>query len=298
MSTMLAVMPISTPHLYVVSSRIILAPSNINQSGFQGDLPYWVVADAQGHSYGAPDVSYAAKLKREHNHAWQKLVGLNPHGDVVHDPTELPERRPSPIGSRRRTPSAISPTAQPPPARALTPMTADARGLREASHGPRPARPCSAPPSLQRKPLPALPEEDEKRPEVTACPVFPAAEIQKSKHARHLPADCEGDPLCAAHRKRPARAAGPHARAPLRLWEKRPKFGQRQCNDFDCTDRRCVDCAYLRSRGSALWMQFARPGVEERLRELDVFASSAEYAEHDLALLRLRATFQVRRTMG
>ncbi|KAI0833238.1 hypothetical protein BC628DRAFT_2521 [Trametes gibbosa] len=238
-----------------------------------------MTSSSHGRTYGVPDLPYVVKPRTPKSHTWQSLVGLNPYGDMVYVPTELPERRPSPIGSRRRcVPSTVSSNLQSPLVRNSTQAAQDARPPREdlRARGHSLARPSSAPPTLYLRPLSALPEEDE----------------------RHLPSECQGDPLCATHRKRPIRSAGPHKRTPLQLWQGRPKFGQKQCSDIDCTDRRCADCTYLRSRGNAVWMQLARPSIETKLRDVDVFAPRAEYTERPLALLRLRATFQVRRTMG
>lgn len=254
--------------------------------------------------------------------SWQSLAGFNTFGDSVLDPSELPQRQLSPIGSRRtphRPPlAALAPVPQRTQARPLPkpPTVVQAQGNR-ATH-PLPARPSSAPPRIQRIASVARVQEVEKIVEVPE-PLEDAQGTQTTVTAKieHPPSECQGDPLCPTHRKRPARETGPHKRAPLQLYESRPKFGyvappafyfclasmseltravysSRQCNDFDCTGRSCHDCKYLINRGGSLWAQLARPMIEDKLEDISL---DSAYAEDTLALLRFRATFQVRRSM-
>ncbi|KAL1949260.1 hypothetical protein VTO73DRAFT_8141 [Trametes versicolor] len=275
--------------------------AEVNGSTMLVDSAFWDSITFPGSTMNRRmyDLPRAEKPRSFSLPSWQSLAGFNTFGDSVLDPSELPQRQLSPIGSRRiphRPPlAALAPVPQRTQARPLPkpPTVVQAQGNR-ATH-PLPARPSSAPPRIQRIASVARVQEVEKIVEVPE-PLEDAQGTQTTVTAKieHPPSECQGDPLCPTHRKRPARETGPHKRAPLQLYESRPKFGSRQCNDFDCTGRGCMDCKYLINRGGSLWAQLARPMIEDKLEDISL---DSAYAEDTLALLRFRATFQVRRSM-
>ncbi|KAI0635702.1 hypothetical protein C8Q77DRAFT_586740 [Trametes polyzona] len=312
MSAMVALQPIQPslpPRLYAshVGSRRVLATSDLgpwmhNPASWNGTYLH-----INGELYRGMDcVPYVSKTHSSTHRTPLHSVALSTLGGDILDPSEVPQRRPSPIGSRRRHTRSPSPGLAPVSQHRVPPSSGDVlyevRGARKptvAVHVP--LRPSSAPPDLQRSrpPLAPLQEEDERRAEGPDSPAPPVPRTADAKGVKHSQVDCAGDPLCATHRKRPSgRRVGPHTRKPLALWANRPSFGKAQCNDAECTSRHCADCAYLRNRGGALWTQTVRPLIEDRLEEIDLSTPTSEYAEDMLALLRFRATFQVRRTMA
>ncbi|KAI0370336.1 hypothetical protein BV20DRAFT_966633 [Pilatotrama ljubarskyi] len=269
------------------------------------------------HSWSAPgfslkntdllDLPFASKPYSPTYATWDSVVSLDTYGDDVVDPNELPQRRPSPIGSRRRPrstsettpPRPTAPTVPTPPVASMyTDLTESA-----AERGRSLFRPSSAPPVMQRKHRPVLQQMQEVEEPEDECaagppqPLFPLRFLATAVPAipqKHDRSDCQGDPLCATHRTRPARLAGAHLRKPFDLWDKRPKLGEVQCDDFECIGTGCRDCAYLHSRGGALWSKIVRPLIEDRLDDMDL-TSVFDYAEEILPLVRLRATLRVRR---
>ncbi|OJT04825.1 hypothetical protein TRAPUB_4397 [Trametes pubescens] len=253
--------------------------------------------------------------------SWQSLASLNTVGDAVLDPSELPERQLSPIGSQRAAhrapPRALAPVPQRTQARPLPKPPTVAQAQVNRTIHELPARPLSAPPRIQR--IARAPVQEVEKIEEVPEPLetVQVGQTTATGKAEHLSSECQGDPLCATHRKRPARKTGPHKRRPFQLYEGRPQFGyvapltfyfcrvsmseltrvgysSIQCNDFDCTGRNCRDCAYLLNRGGSLRVQVARPMIEDKLKAID---EDSAYAEDTLTLLHLRATFQVRRLM-
>ncbi|KAH9902824.1 hypothetical protein C8Q73DRAFT_785457 [Cubamyces lactineus] len=267
------------------------------------------------------DLPYASKPRTVANASWNSLVGLDPHADAVYDPSEPRKSQPSPIGfpphtcQGRPAPALFSPSPMPigvsPPFGVVASTPAHPRDS-AAEYARSLTRPSSAPPRMQRRPLSVLQEAVEENPSPaesariqSPLPPLPSPQEAKSRRRGHSPSECAGDPLCATHRKRSTRHVrpmekpefidGPHKRRPLALWQRRPKFGARQCDDFDCLNRNCADCAYLRNRGSMLWSKLVRPCIEDRLEDIGV---QFDWAEDTLALLRFRATYQVRKTMA
>lgn len=230
-----------------VGGRPVLVPIDWDVVGYS----LAVAAAASGRKL--PELLYVTTPQVVATTTRQSSNGLETLGDVVLNPQEVRERRSSPIGSRHglgRASTPVAPSAQQAPARPLPtpPRVAQAdQGLKVL-----PIRPSSAPPFLERPPgLPAVQEVDERPAAVPAQPAFveapalPAPQEEKkavgnktSKEPIHNLCECQGDPLCPTHRRRPQRKIGPHARTPLQLWEARPKFGYVPFHQRPCL-RRC-----------------------------------------------------------
>lgn len=209
-----------------------LVAVEVNGSPILVDSAFWDSITFRGPSMNRHmyDLPRAEKPRSFALPSWQSLAGFNTLGDSVLDPSELPERQLSPIGSRRsphRPPLlALAPVPQRTQARPLPQPPAVAQAQLNRSTHELPTRPSSAPPRIQRIASVARVQEVEKIVEV----LEPLEDIQDSQttaaaKAEHPPSECQGDPLCATHRKRPARETGPHKRTPFQLYEGRPKFG-------------------------------------------------------------------------
>ncbi|CDO70880.1 hypothetical protein BN946_scf184804.g12 [Trametes cinnabarina] len=326
--------------LYSTSQRASMHPSLVGlQTGFYQDpsatssewstsSSTWSASGLDTWNRALHDLPCASKSRYSHARR-SSLGGFNTFGDDVFDPSELRGRYPWPIGA---SPNPRSTSLDPfvvqnhkcPPPKPLS--VSRTNGETRGGADPRllpPPRCSSAPPGLRRQPLSVLQEVDEwneagvqiMRPDAPQPPVVRG----------HSPRHCAHDPLCATHRKRPAREphpvsrpahlADPHKRRPLALKERRPQHGcvpwsgravasfltresgsrNGVCDDLECVSRSCADCAYLRSRGGLLHTKIARRAVEAKLELLDY---TSQYSEDTLGLLRFRAVRQVRRSMA
>ncbi|KAI0768095.1 hypothetical protein BD413DRAFT_634615 [Trametes elegans] len=279
------------------------ADSHGNFSNFSPWTAYpssWNTTSYHEQSRAFYNLAAAAKPMTAAHPAWDTLISFHALGGDVFDPAERPERKLSPIGSRRhpRGPPTSTPL-RPLPVQGRTPprflALAQAPSRRQG-----PPRPASAPPLSRHASLSALQEVDEKG-AVEHHVRVPQPPLPLPKQP-HSPSECAGDALCATHRQRPARqprpgersgaGRGPHKRTPLALWQQRPQIGQATCEELECMSRDCADCAYLRSRGGLLHTKVVRPVVERRLAGVEPVPP---YVEGSLPLLRLRANYQVRR---
>ncbi|KAI0360103.1 hypothetical protein OH77DRAFT_1419494 [Trametes cingulata] len=86
--------------------KYTLDMDNATVSPWSSDMHSWTAPGFYSRTKGLFDLPSASKPCSPTYATWDSVVSLDTYGDEVVDPSELPQRKPSPIGSRRRPRSA------------------------------------------------------------------------------------------------------------------------------------------------------------------------------------------------
>ncbi|PIL35789.1 hypothetical protein GSI_02519 [Ganoderma sinense ZZ0214-1] len=100
------------------------------------------------------------------------------------------------------------------------------------------------------------------------------------------------------HRTKVTKLRGPHARSAADVQRFLPPFGAPRCQNAECTDAKCVTCAYLRRRGDVLRTKLLKRDKDRDLWHLHTNLQRWEYAEDRWKLQTLQASYVLGRELA